>query len=213
MISHSFQYKIQNASAGPLHAVNTQEIIYTVTEVVGTVAAAAAFMEVIGKIIRTIRGLYDRWTDIDSACSNLVAQLTFLRRALEIISEWVSSDLINTSQHHELAIDLSNAIACGTPQFQAMDRRLSELDWNFDHTLDFRSRLRVFFEDKASKDFQIFVERQNSALTLLLTAYNWYASPWLLDPTRYVPNYQLYSTASHFQNESIRLKSMSIARN
>lgn len=42
---------------------------------------------------------------------------------------------------------------------------------------DLGSKIRVVFEDKASKDFQIFIERQTNALTLLLVACNWFVLP------------------------------------
>lgn len=56
-----------------------------------------------------------------------------------------------------------------------MDAQLSKIAWTEESKLDLDSRIRVVFEDKAIKDFQIFIERQTSALTLLLVACNWYA--------------------------------------
>ena len=56
---------------------------------------------------------------------------------------------------------------------KSMNEHLLGLDWD-DDTLDLGSKIRVIFNSKASNDFQTFIQRQTSALTLLLMACVWY---------------------------------------
>jgi hypothetical protein len=44
------------------------------------------------------------------------------------------------------------------------------------NTIDLKSKIQPVFKNRAKKDFQKFVKRQASALTLLLKACNWYGS-------------------------------------
>ena len=102
-----------------------------------------------------------------------MSQLTALRAALNKIAEWVSSDLAGVPQHHQLVMDLGNSISCCRALMESMNEHLLGLDWD-DGSLDLGSKIRVVFDSKASNDFQTFIQRQTSALTLLLTACVWY---------------------------------------
>lgn len=145
--------------------------------IVGTTSAVADIIGLISKTITSLRALHAKWRDADFTILNLITQLTALRAALDKISEWISSDLAGNPKHHQLVIDLEDSITCCTMLTRAIDDKLSKLGWSEDSTLDFESRIRVVFEDKTSKDFQIFIERQTNALTLLLVACSWFMLP------------------------------------
>lgn len=117
--------------------------------------------------------LHDRWKDADLTIINLMSQLTALRAALNKIAEWVSSDLAGVPQHHQLVMDLGDSISCCRALMKSMNEHLLGLDWD-DGSLDLGSKIRVIFNSKASNDFQTFIQRQTSALTLLLMACVWY---------------------------------------
>ncbi|MCJ1380348.1 hypothetical protein MMC17_003451 [Xylographa soralifera] len=140
--------------------------------IVGTAAAVADIVGIISKTIKVLRDLHNRWKDADLTIINLMAQLTCLRAALNKISEWVSSDLADVPQHHQLVLDLEDSVTCCRMLVKSMDGQISELDRTADNTLDVGSRIKVVFEDKAGRDFQKFIKRQTSALALLLTACN-----------------------------------------
>ena len=141
--------------------------------IVGTAAAVADIVGIIIKTINVLRDLHNRWKDADLTIVNLMAQLTSMKAALNKISEWISSDLADVPQHHQLVLDLQDSVTCCTALVKSMDGQISKLDWTTDNTLDLSSRIKLVFENKASKDFQKFIKRQTSALTLLLTACNW----------------------------------------
>jgi hypothetical protein len=138
--------------------------------IIGTASSVASIVEVIAKTIGSLRALHDRWNGADLTILNLISQLSALRAALNKISEWITSDLSSNPQHHQLVIDLEDSVACCSMLIKFMDTQLSKLDWTAESTLDLGSRIRVVFEDKGSKEFQINIQRQTSALTLLLAA-------------------------------------------
>ncbi|MCJ1393511.1 hypothetical protein MMC18_006386 [Xylographa bjoerkii] len=143
--------------------------------ILGTAAAVADIVGLIGKTIKVLRELHDRWKDADLTIVNLMTQLSSLKAALNKISEWIASDLADEPQHHQLVLDLKDSVTFCSILMKSMDRQISNLDWTTENTLDLGSRIRVVFESKDSKEFQKFIKRQTSALTLLLTACNWYA--------------------------------------
>ena len=126
------------------------------------------------KTINKLRDIHDRWKDADLTIINLISQLTSLRAALNKISEWISSDLADIPQHHQLVMDLEDSVTCCWTLIKLMDNQVSKLNWTVEDDLDIGSRLKVVLEDKASKEFQRFIKRQTSALVLLLTACNWW---------------------------------------
>ena len=135
------------------------------------------------RTITSLRDLHDRWKDADLTIINLMSQLTALRAALRKIAEWISSDLADVPQHHQLVMDLEDSLSCCRMLIKSMDEQLFSLDWH-DSALDLGSKIRLVFDSKVSKDFQKFIQRQTSALTLLLTACNWYdahCAEFLLD--------------------------------
>ena len=165
--------------------------------IVGTAAAVADIVGIISKTIKVLRNLHYRWKDADLIIISLVAQLTSLRAALNKISEWISSDLADVPQHHQLVLDLEDSVTCCRTLMKSMDSQISKLDWTTDDTLNLGSRIKFIFENKASKDFQKFIKRQTNALTLLLTACNWYV---LVVPTVEFPTAAERVTARLLQN-------------
>lgn len=103
---------------------------------------------------------------------NITSQLAALRAALSKIAEWVSSDLQDVPQHHQLIIDIGDCIDCCRNLIKTMDDHISKVDSRTTDALNLSSKIRRVFNDKAFRDIQIFMERQTNALTLLLTACN-----------------------------------------
>ena len=144
--------------------------------ILGTTSAIAKIINVITGAINSLRELRYRWKDTDMTIFNLILQLTSLKAALNKISEWLSSDLEDTPQHHQLVIDLEDSVSCCRMLVKSMDDQISKLDWNNANALDLRSKSKVVFERKTYEDFQKYIDRQTSALNLLLTACNWWVS-------------------------------------
>jgi guanine nucleotide-binding protein G(i) subunit alpha len=139
--------------------------------IIGTVGAVANIVEVIGKIVGCLRDIHDRWKNADFTILNLIAQLAALKAALRKIQEWIDSDL--AEQHHQLIMDLELSLTCCRTIIGAMDTEVTAIHLTANDTLDFGSRIKIAFGGKADQDLQMMIERQISALTLLLTACNW----------------------------------------
>ena len=142
--------------------------------ILGTAGAVADIVGLITKTIRYLKEVDDRWKNADFTIVNLMSQLTCLRAALNKISEWILSDLALVPQNHQLVMDLEQTVSCCKMLVKSMDIFMSKIDLTEDGTLDLDARIRIVFQDKVCKDFQEFIQRQTSALTLLLTACNWY---------------------------------------
>ena len=120
-----------------------------------------------------LRDLHDRWKGADLEVVNLITQLVALKAALAKISEWISSDLAYNIHYYQLVMDLEECIGCCKILVKAMEDQLAKLQCNEHQTLNLQSRWRLVFADKAGRDFQKYIKRQTSALTLLLVACNW----------------------------------------
>jgi hypothetical protein len=139
--------------------------------VIGAVSAVAGLIDSVSRIISSLRDLHDRWKDANFTILNLITQLAALKAALNKIQEWVESDF--AEQHHQLAMDLDLSMNCCRMLIEKMDSHVSELRWAVKGNLDIGSRLKVMFGSMASENLNKVIERQISALTLLLTACNW----------------------------------------
>ena len=146
----------------------------------GAVASVVGVINSITKTINSLRDLHNRWKIADLTVVSLISQLATLRAALNKISEWISTDLAGVPQHHQLVIDLEDSVSCCRLLTKSIDAQLSKLDRNPNNALQMGSKIRVIFDDKATKHFRTLIESQTSALALLLTACNWYAPLLLL---------------------------------
>ena len=160
----------------PTFSVHLRVTMDPVT-IIGTTGAVANIIDVICKTIKSLRDIRERWNSADSTIFYLIAQLNALKAGLSKISEWLSADLQDVPQHYQLVIDLEESITCCRMLITTMDVHISKLNWNASNELEFESRIRTIFEDKAGQDFQKHIEAQISALNLLLTACSW----WELD--------------------------------
>lgn len=140
--------------------------------ILGTAGAVVNIIDIIGRSIKTLRDLHDRWEDADLIALNLITQLVALKAALSQISEWVSSDLAYHPHHYQLVMDLGESIGCCTLLVKSVDDQLAKLQCGTNSRLDRGSRLRIVFENKVCENFQMYIQRQTNALTLLLTACN-----------------------------------------
>lgn len=140
--------------------------------VLGTAGAVVNIIDIIGRSIKTLRDLHERWKDADMIAINLITQLVALKAALAKISEWITSDLAYQEHHYQLVMDLGESIGCCKMLVKSMEDQLEKLQCGEDCRLDVESRLRIVFENKICENFQKYIQRQIGALTLLLTACN-----------------------------------------
>jgi hypothetical protein len=151
--------------------------------VIGAAGAIANIIDVASKTIKSLHDLHNRWRDADFTLLNLIAQLTALRAALSKIQEWIDQTEEATGRHHQLAMDMDASMTCVRMLIGKMDveveglRRCVDENANGDGfgKLDLGSKIKVVFGGKGTgEEWQRLIERQVSALTLLLAACHWY---------------------------------------
>ena len=139
--------------------------------VIGAAGAAADIVKSLNSMINSLHTLYTRWKGADFLFLNMVTQLTALKAALNKIHEWMLSD--TDDAHHQLVIDLDSSLKCCQMLVSRIEHQLSEMHLN-GAGLDAASKVKLTVGGKSMEEVQKMLERQTSALTLLLTACNWY---------------------------------------
>ncbi|KAF2176748.1 hypothetical protein K469DRAFT_678160 [Zopfia rhizophila CBS 207.26] len=143
--------------------------------VIATAGAVANIIHMVVQTIGSLRDLHDCWRGADLTTINLIAQLTALKAALRQIQEWLENNVTDTTQHHQLIVDLEVSLQCVRMLITRMEEQISGLVRNADNKLELGSKIRITLCSKTIKDFQKYIKRQTGALTLLLTAFNSYA--------------------------------------
>lgn len=78
-------------------------------------------------------------------------------------------------------VALEASIDCCRVLMRSTDDHTMKLDRTMRGSLDAGSKIRISLEGKARRDFQKFIKRQISALTLLSVACNWYVPSLIND--------------------------------
>jgi hypothetical protein len=139
--------------------------------VVGSVGAICSLVAGIGKVILLITDISAKWQDADLTLLSMASQLTALRAATTKIQEWTEGGLQNA--HHQLIMDLDISIKCCQLLISKAEGFFAELADLTDKPLDLRQKFKVVFGSAGPENVQKLIERQTSALTLLLIACNW----------------------------------------
>ncbi|CAO2648403.1 Nn.00g076700.m01.CDS01 [Neocucurbitaria sp. VM-36] len=137
--------------------------------IIGCVGAICNIIDASGKAITTLNGLRNRWTTADITLLTLATELTALKAALTKIQNLIED---NDPQvlHYQLIMDLRQSIECFKLLINALERVLTSLDIFGFRPLDFAQRLKISFSQNKVDDIEKLLQRQTSALTLLLTA-------------------------------------------
>jgi len=149
---------------------------------IGTAGSVANIIDVVAKTIDTIRELANEYKDADLRFFSLVSQLTALRAAFDKILEWMGMDMDPGDPHHQLIMDLDLSMTCCRMLVGKIDDMLAELRQEDDGKLDFASKVKLVFGSKNINGIQKLIEQQTGALTLLLTACNWFVIITILYP-------------------------------
>lgn len=141
-------------------------------EILGAAASVVSIIDVLSRTIVTIQGLRSQWKDSDIALLSLTSQLAALSAALAKIQEWMESGIADSSLHHQLVIDLQCSIDCCRLLASKIYGELSELQTRPDGTLPMTDKAKFVFKSGGMVELQNMIDRQISALNLLLTACN-----------------------------------------
>jgi hypothetical protein len=140
--------------------------------IIGSANSVASTVEVLIKTVSAMHDLHSRWKQADLTFFNLIAQLTALKVALDKLQEWIDADM-KEQYHHQLVMDLGVSMTCCAMLVGKVDLEISELQRAENHGLDSKSKMELMAKNCTFEDLQKMVERQTSALTLLLTVCDW----------------------------------------
>ena len=141
-------------------------------EALGMVGASASILGIIhilGKTVITLHTLRSRYQEAAFTFLNLIAQLTALKAALNQLQTWMDTDI--DEPHHQLVMDLELSVMCCRMLVGKIDDEVEGMEVG---ELDGREKIRMVMKNGTLEDLQKMVDRQTSALTLLLTVCNWY---------------------------------------
>jgi guanine nucleotide-binding protein G(i) subunit alpha len=145
--------------------------------IIGTAAAVVGIIQSIAKALSTLHDLRGQWKQSDLTLVNLEVQLLALKTALGKIEEWLKPGLEEEQDPcHELVLTVGTVIQCCGMLAAMLDTEVSEFSRNADNLLDTQSRVKFLSKNGTLEELQTMVDRQTNALTLLLTACNWYES-------------------------------------
>jgi hypothetical protein len=139
--------------------------------VLGGLGSIFSIVDVISKVIGIISDLRAKWDDADLTLLSLASQLTALRAASAKIQEWIDQDLQDA--HHQLIMDLDVSVSCYRLLISRIESFFTDLAQLTEKPLDLRNKFKVVFGSAGPESVQRLLERQASALTLLLAACNW----------------------------------------
>jgi hypothetical protein len=143
-------------------------------EIFGAVAGVISIIDVLSKSISALDGLRSQWQSSDIALLSLATQLGALNAALGKIREWMESGI--EEMHHQLAMDLKNSMDCCKMLATKVYGEISDLQKAPGGAMLSTAKARFMFRRNGLGELQSMIDRQTSALTLLLTACNRYVN-------------------------------------
>ncbi|KAH7392970.1 hypothetical protein BKA66DRAFT_567695 [Pyrenochaeta sp. MPI-SDFR-AT-0127] len=168
--------------------------------ILGCAGAIFNVVDGISKIMNIITDLRARWEDADLTLLSLASQLTALRAASTKIQDWISHDLQDA--HHQLVMDLEVSLSCCRVLVSKVENFFCDLSCLVEKPLDFRNKFKVVFGSAGPESVQKLIERQTSALTLLLTACN---CKTLSDQQRHLETHKSRKVLNRAKEDSVSL--------
>jgi len=141
--------------------------------VLGLISSLITIADVIKGSLTRLRSLQSNYQNSSLAISLLIGQLNTLKAALDQITEWVSSSLVNITKHQQLVLDLDTSVESCKVLLMFLDQRIGQLTWSDEDALDVKGKIVFLWEKLGLNDFTNHLNNQTNALNLLLTALNW----------------------------------------
>lgn len=141
--------------------------------IIGAASALSNIIEVTCNVISTLGDLCDKWQNTELMLLSIASQLTAFKSALVKIQEWLSSP-DNNDPHHQLAMDLDATLNYCQLLVTKVDDYMNGIIGNGQpDQLEIKQRFRALRDSKALEEVQRMIDRQTTALNLLLTASIW----------------------------------------
>ncbi|EXJ58444.1 hypothetical protein A1O7_05869 [Cladophialophora yegresii CBS 114405] len=135
----------------------------------GVVAGVTSIVSIIGKSVVALNQLRQKYRDAELNITLLTGQLRIIQRALLQVQGW-AQNLQGDSQHYQLLLDLSDAVAHCKLLVEYIHNQISKFQWGDDALLGPGSKVIYLLEDQATKDCLARLALHINTLNLCLTA-------------------------------------------
>ena len=131
-------------------------------------------IELVTNCVVRLRAAEERYGTADLTITLLLSHLSTLKAALSQLQIWVASTSFLSSQHYQLIMDVDAALSCCHLLIGVLDARISELDWDGENEMDFKSKAKLVLNHRVTKECVGHLSHQTIAFSLLLNAFQWY---------------------------------------
>ncbi|KAF2002478.1 hypothetical protein P154DRAFT_574048 [Amniculicola lignicola CBS 123094] len=139
--------------------------------IIGAMGAIGSIIDVVAKSLKSLDIIRNKWGNLDLTVLSIHSQLTALRAALTKIQEWMAQDL--QGAHNQLIMDMDVSLSCCRLLTAKIEEVLSRVDHGLvTSPLNSSQKLKMLYTEGKIDDIEKMLNRQVSALTLLLTACN-----------------------------------------
>lgn len=139
--------------------------------VVGLAASLVTIVDMVAKSINSLHTLRTKYSTADLTIRLLIGQLGTLKAALNQISEWITSSLVDVPRHEQLVLDLMNSIEGCEVLLSLLNDNISSLRKN--ENLSVLVKARLVRRENILHEYLSLLDNQVNALNLFLTALQW----------------------------------------
>jgi hypothetical protein len=143
--------------------------------IVGLTGTLVKISSVIAHSLLCLINLQSKYRSSSLILTLLIGQLTTLKAALNQITEWVSTSLVNIPVHEQLVADIQVALESCQVLILVLEERIEglELEHNKGRDLNMKGKVGFLLMEDSLTEFNGLLNNQVNALNLLLTAFQW----------------------------------------
>ena len=142
--------------------------------IIGVAGSIVTIVGVISKSVQSLLDLQTKYKKANLTVSLLIGQLSTLKAALNQISAWISTSLVDAPRHQQLVADLTTSLDGCELLILLLDDRLNHLKRSSTVSLNTLGRARLLWGESDMQEYLNQLNNQISALNLLLTALQWF---------------------------------------
>jgi hypothetical protein len=141
---------------------------------IGLAGSLVNICDVIAKSLKRLKELQSRYKSASLTVSLLIGQITTVKAALDQITEWVTSSLVDIPRHEQLVADLDVSLESCKLLVTVLEERISQLERDDAANLNVKGKIGFLWEESEFNTFTNHLNNQTHALNLFLTALHWY---------------------------------------
>ncbi len=142
-------------------------------EVVAAVGAISGIVDIANRSISALADIRRRFNETSLTIKLLTGHLLAVVTALDLIQALIEQKLSGNDIYYELTLNLDVALRCCKLLVGKIDDHIPRLGQNGEADVSLGSRVRLVMESKGIEDYLTRLDRQTSALNLVIATFNW----------------------------------------